>query len=201
MMWMTCMPLLSLSLLPLYAGANIESLAVGLNIDKALFTIAITGRASTVVTALSTLCTFSKSCYTQLAPHIEALWAVREVLRETHQVMRQRRYVQVNLVKQLQKLVKVRYVEDITDAERVERELVLLKIRAPPGPTRTEVMQLIDIFRARVVDVSDRSLTISVTGDAGKVGHLQLLKPVCIFNDFLCSVQIRGWIECSEPYR
>ncbi len=50
-----------------------------------------------------------------------------------------------------------------------ERELVLLKIRAPPGPTRTEVMQLIDIFRARVVDVSDRSLTIAVTGDAGKV--------------------------------
>ncbi len=46
---------------------------------------------------------------------------------------------------------------------------MLLKIRAPPGPTRTEVMQLIDIFRARVVDVSDRSLTIAVTGDAGKV--------------------------------
>ena len=83
----------------------------------------------------------------------------------------------MNLVKQLQKLVKVRYVEDITEAERVERELVLLKIRAPPGPTRTEVMQLIDIFRARVVDVSDRSLTISVTGDAGKVGHLQMLNP------------------------
>ena len=55
-------------------------------------------------------------------------------------------------------------------AARAERELVLLKIRAPPGPTRTEVMQLIDIFRARVVDVSDRSLTIAVTGDAGKVG-------------------------------
>ena len=56
-----------------------------------------------------------------------------------------------------------------------ERELVLLKIRAPPGPTRTEVMQLIDIFRARVVDVSDRSLTIAVTGDSGKVRA-----PLCI---------------------
>ncbi len=56
---------------------------------------------------------------------------------------------------------------------RAERELVLLKIRAPPGPTRTEVMQLIDIFRARVVDVSDRSLTIAVTGDAGKVGCIR----------------------------
>lgn len=50
-----------------------------------------------------------------------------------------------------------------------ERELVLLKIRAPPGPARTEVMQLIDIFRARVVDVSDRSMCIAVTGDSGKV--------------------------------
>ena len=98
--------------------------------------------------------------------------------------MRHRQYVQVNLVKQLQKLVKVRYVEDITEAERVERELVLLKIRAPPGPTRTEVMQLIDIFRARVVDVSDRSLTISVTGDAGKVEHLQMLEPAKKENPF-----------------
>ncbi|KAK9906747.1 hypothetical protein WJX75_007311 [Coccomyxa subellipsoidea] len=108
-------------------GANIESLAVGLNIDKALFTIVVTGTQSTVA----------------------------------------------NLVKQLAKLVKVRYVEDITESERVERELVLLKIRAPPGPARTEVMQLIDIFRARVVDVSDRSMCIAVSGDSGKTAALQ----------------------------
>ena len=174
---MTCLLLISLSLLPLHAGANIESLAVGLNIDKALFTIAITGRASTVVTALSTPCTSSTNNM-QLALHIKALWAVWEALKESASSHAVPRYAQVNLVKQLQKLVKVRYVEDITEAERVERELVLLKIRAPPGPTRTEVMQLIDIFRARVVDVSDRSLTISVTGDAGKVGHLQMLEPM-----------------------
>lgn len=61
-------------------------------------------------------------------------------------------------------------------AYSAERELVLLKIRAPPGPTRTEVMQLIDIFRARVVDVSDRSLTIAVTGDAGKVKPCSTLR-------------------------
>ena len=49
-----------------------------------------------------------------------------------------------------------------------ERELVLMKIRAPPGPTRMEVLQLVEIFRARVADVSERSITLCVTGDAGK---------------------------------
>lgn len=50
-----------------------------------------------------------------------------------------------------------------------EREMLLLKLRAPPGPARTEVMQLAQIFRARVNDVSDRSMTLCVSGDPGKV--------------------------------
>ena len=50
-----------------------------------------------------------------------------------------------------------------------ERELVLMKLRVPPGPARAEVMQLVDIFRARVVDVSEKTITLAVTGDAGKV--------------------------------
>lgn len=54
-----------------------------------------------------------------------------------------------------------------------ERELLLLKLRAPPGPARTEVMQLAEIFRARVVDVSERCLTLAVTGDAGKTMAFQ----------------------------
>ena len=48
---------------------------------------------------------------------------------------------------------------------------MLIKIRAPPGPTRMEVLQLVEIFRARVADVSERSITLCVTGDAGKVRH------------------------------
>lgn len=47
--------------------------------------------------------------------------------------------------------------------------MLLLKVNAPPGPARTEVLQLAQIFRARVVDVSDRSLTLCVSGDPGKV--------------------------------
>ena len=50
-----------------------------------------------------------------------------------------------------------------------ERELLLLKVQAPPGQQRTEILQLADIFRANVVDCGDASLTICVTGDAGRV--------------------------------
>ena len=61
-----------------------------------------------------------------------------------------------------------------------ERELVLFKVRAPPGPARTEVMQLSDVFRARVVDVSERSITLCATGDIGKVRNVVgfFLQPV-----------------------
>lgn len=50
-----------------------------------------------------------------------------------------------------------------------ERELMLIKLRAPAGPARTEVLQLAEIFRARVVDVSERGITLCVSGDPGKV--------------------------------
>ena len=50
-----------------------------------------------------------------------------------------------------------------------ERELLLLKVQAPPGQQRTEILQLADIFRARVVDCGDASLTLCATGDAGRV--------------------------------
>jgi hypothetical protein len=131
-------------------------------------------------------------------------------------------------VKQLSKLVKVRYVEDITKTERIgeartgshayaratacmraspwasairaagwwrrwhpdttmptlplpgpgpalsfaERELLLLKLRAPAGPDRTEILQISQIFRARIVDVSDDTVSLCVTGDPGKVRPL-----------------------------
>ncbi|KAI3433438.1 hypothetical protein D9Q98_003253 [Chlorella vulgaris] len=108
-------------------GANIESLAVGLTVDKALFTIVATGTDAVVA----------------------------------------------NLAKQIGKLVNVRYVEDITDESHVERELMLIKVNAPPGPARTEVMQIADIFRAHAVDCSDVTTTLQVTGDVGKMEALR----------------------------
>ncbi|KAL4576631.1 hypothetical protein LXL04_012728 [Taraxacum kok-saghyz] len=103
-------------------GYNIESLAVGLNKDKALFTIVVSG---------------------------------------SEKVLRQ-------VVEQLNKLVNVLKVEDLSKEPQVERELMLVKLDVNQS-TRAEIMWLADIFRAKVVDASEYSLTIEVTGDPGKL--------------------------------
>lgn len=107
-------------------GYNIESLAVGLNKDKALFTVVVSG---------------------------------------TERVLQQ-------VMEQLQKLVNVIKVEDLSKEPQVERELMLIKINADPK-YRAEVMWLVDVFRAKIVDISDHSLTIEVTGDPGKMVAVQ----------------------------
>ncbi|XP_057957047.1 acetolactate synthase small subunit 1, chloroplastic [Malania oleifera] len=107
-------------------GYNIESLAVGLNKDKALFTIVVSG---------------------------------------TERVLQQ-------VVEQLHKLVNVLKVEDLSKEPQVERELMLIKIDADPE-YRAEIMWLVDIFRAKIVDISENSLTIEVTGDPGKMVAVQ----------------------------
>ncbi|KAF2577133.1 hypothetical protein F2Q68_00001274 [Brassica cretica] len=103
-------------------GYNIESLAVGLNRDKALFTIVVSG---------------------------------------TERVLQQ-------VIEQLQKLVNVLKVEDISSEPQVERELMLVKVNADPE-SRAEIMWLVDTFRAKVVDIAEHALTIEVTGDPGKM--------------------------------
>ena len=72
------------------------------------------------------------------------------------------------IVKQLHKLVDVLTVQDFRDAEHVDRELVLVKV-AVDSATRAEVMQLTDIFRAKIVDVQPKSLAIEITGNESKV--------------------------------
>lgn len=107
-------------------GYNIESLAVGLNKDKALFTIVVSG---------------------------------------TEKVLQQ-------VVEQLNKLVNVLKVEDLSKEAQVERELMLVKLNVNQS-TRSEIMWLVDIFRAKIVDTSEYSLTIEVTGDPGKMVAVQ----------------------------
>ncbi|KAJ3671549.1 hypothetical protein LUZ60_007628 [Juncus effusus] len=107
-------------------GYNIESLAVGLNKDRALFTIVVLG---------------------------------------TEKVLGQ-------VTDQLNKLVNVIKVDDLSRVPQVERELMLIKLNVEPDK-RPEVMGLVDVFRAKVVDLSDHTLTIEVTGDPGKIVAVQ----------------------------
>jgi len=70
--------------------------------------------------------------------------------------------------KQLNKLVNVLAVTDLTRIPTVERELMLLKVAAPPE-NRAAILDLVQVFRAKVVDVADQALTIEVVGDPGKL--------------------------------
>lgn len=72
------------------------------------------------------------------------------------------------VVKQLDKLVNVLKINDITETPCVERELMLLKVNASSA-TRSEIVELAHIFRARVVDVAEGSLILEVVGDPGKM--------------------------------
>jgi acetolactate synthase-1/3 small subunit len=79
------------------------------------------------------------------------------------------------LIKQLYKLISVLKVQDITQIPCVERELMLVKVRATAS-NRSEVIQVAQIFRARIVDISEDNLTIEVVGDPGKmVAIIQML--------------------------
>ena len=80
------------------------------------------------------------------------------------------------IVKQLNKLVDVLKVHDFREGEYVDRELVLVKVSVD-SKSRAEVMQITDIFRAKIVDVQPNCLTIEVTGDEGKVEKfIELMK-------------------------
>jgi acetolactate synthase-1/3 small subunit len=81
------------------------------------------------------------------------------------------------IVKQLNKLPDVLKVQDFRDGEYVDRELVLIKVSVD-SKSRAEVMQITDIFRAKIVDVQPKSLTVEITGAESKVdAFLDLMKP------------------------
>lgn len=73
--------------------------------------------------------------------------------------------------KQLDKVIDVIKLSDITDESRVDRELALIKVKTTPQ-SRSEIMQIVDIFRANIVDVAAESVTVEVTGDEDKINSL-----------------------------
>ena len=78
------------------------------------------------------------------------------------------------LTKQLYKLVNILKVNDITNIPSVERELMLLKIHASKQ-YRSDILDIVNIFRARIVDISKTFMILEVTGDPGKIVALEQL--------------------------
>ena len=78
------------------------------------------------------------------------------------------------LTKQLYKLENILKVEDITNLPCVERELMLIKIKTQLSE-RSEILEIVQVFRAHVVDLSDESIIIEVTGDPGKTAAIEKL--------------------------
>lgn len=81
------------------------------------------------------------------------------------------------ITKQLNKLIDVIKVVDYKGLPIVERELAMIKVNAEPS-RRAEIMQIVDIFRAKIIDVSEKTFTIEVTGSVGKIDAIEkLLEP------------------------
>jgi acetolactate synthase I/III small subunit len=82
------------------------------------------------------------------------------------------------VIKQLYKVIEVRKVSDLTDDQTVERELALIKVTSQSSSLRSELLQLVEVYRASVVDIAMGSLTVEVTGPVDKVDSMiSMLKP------------------------
>jgi acetolactate synthase-1/3 small subunit len=83
--------------------------------------------------------------------------------------------------RQLEKIVTVVRVDDISSRNYVERDLMLVKVAAPPGPDRSHVKELAEIFRGRIVDVASDSVIVEISGTEKKIeGFIELMKPLGI---------------------
>lgn len=84
------------------------------------------------------------------------------------------------IIKQLNKLIDVIKVVDLTELDHVEREMVLVKV-SPKQENKAEVLRIAEIFRGRVVDSSPNTYTIEITGDEKKIdAFIELIKPMGI---------------------
>ncbi|MDL1988477.1 MAG: acetolactate synthase small subunit [Deltaproteobacteria bacterium] len=100
-------------------------------------------------------------------PHVSR---VTIVTRASKQIIEQ-------IIKQLHKLINVMKVIELTGTEFVQREMALIKVNAKPEH-RAEILRIVDIFRAKIIDVGLEHYTIEITGDEDKLSAiLSLLKP------------------------
>ncbi|RLC22526.1 MAG: acetolactate synthase small subunit [Deltaproteobacteria bacterium] len=95
-------------------------------------------------------------------------------------VARANRVILEQIMKQLHKLINVMKVIELTGTEFVQREMALIKVNAKPEH-RAEILRIVDIFRAKIIDVGLEHYTIEITGDEEKLSAiLSLLKPLGI---------------------
>lgn len=87
------------------------------------------------------------------------------------------------VTKQLNKLVEVVKIKDLDPNNSVKRELSLIKVKTENETIRSEVMQYVNIFRGKILDVSDSSVTVEMTGDSNKI------------NSFIALVETFGIIK------
>ncbi|GFP22546.1 acetolactate synthase I/III small subunit [Candidatus Hakubella thermalkaliphila] len=81
------------------------------------------------------------------------------------------------VTKQLHKLISVIKIQDLDPENMIERELILIKVNTEPD-FRPEILEIVDIFRAKIVDVSPKSLVIEITGTTSKLEAMEeLLRP------------------------
>lgn len=73
------------------------------------------------------------------------------------------------ITKQLNKLIEVVKLIDLTEGEHIERELMLVKVVATGGDQREEVKRLVDIFRGRIIDATESTYTLEMTGSSEKI--------------------------------
>lgn len=80
--------------------------------------------------------------------------------------------------KQLEKIVTVVRVDDVSSQEFVERDLMLIRVNAPPGGKRSEVRELAEIFRGRIVDVGNEDVIVEISGQERKVeAFVDVMRP------------------------
>ncbi len=85
------------------------------------------------------------------------------------------------IVKQCMRLARVREVQDVTTRPHIEREMALIDVEASPGAVRQEVLNLVTVFRAKVVDISPTRMILELSGNKEKIeAFLDLLRPLGI---------------------
>ncbi len=99
------------------------------------------------------------------------------------------------VVKQLYKVIEVVKVSDITEDDRIARELALIKVSATSS-TRPEIMQIVDIFRCKIIDVAPESMIVEATGATDKIDSLVLLLRSFGIKEMVRTgrvAMVRGW--------